>query len=136
MFKYIDLFFVLQVWYQGVDPNTTSSMSATDDVACVVIFISAIIFLILPIFCNIFQLHSEIKDWLRDVDTRHIVEPFIDAHLRALYLISLICGSSFSAIELCHSHLFGLKVFDMGLNSRQRSIFKNKRIFSIVALES
>ena len=50
-----------------------------------------------------------------------------------LYLI--ISGSSFTAVELCNSGLFSIRLFSMGLNKRQLALFRNKRVFTVVLLE-
>lgn len=53
-----------------------------------------------------------------------------------IYLLCMVSGNAFIAVGLCNSNLFGLFMFDMGLNRRQLAVYKNKRIFAIVLLEN
>ena len=63
------------------------------------------------------------------------VNLYIQKHIKLIYFITFICGSSFSAVSLCNSYLFQLDTFSMGLSRKQMAIFRNKRIFSVVLLE-
>ena len=97
--------------------------------------IASVFFIILPIFSNYLQLHKAIQDWVVDTESKYAVQPWIHMHLRSLYALCILFGSAFTAIELCNSHLFNLSVFSMGLNRRQKALFKNQRIFSTVLME-
>ena len=88
-----------------------------------------------PIFANFYQLHKSIQIWISDVETRRVVQPWVRLHLRSLYVMSILLGSSFTAVEIANSNLFQQSLFNMGLNRRQKAIFKNQRIFSTVLLE-
>ena len=92
-------------------------------------------FVIVPILSNYLQLHKSIQEWLTDIETKFSVEPWIHMHLRALYALCILFGSAFTAVEICNSHLFNLSLFNMGLNRRQKALFKNKRIFCTVLME-
>ena len=92
-------------------------------------------FIIIPIFSNFYQLHTAIQSWVTDVDGKRLVQAWIQNHLRALYAISILFASAHTAVEICNSNLFYLSVFNMGLNRRQKALFKNQRIFSTVLLE-
>ena len=94
------------------------------------------LFLILPMMANLTQLNKEIKKWITDNDTRHILQPWILKHGKGLYLLAIISGSAFSAVELCDSNLFQLSFFSLDLPLRQKQIFKNKRVFSVVFFEN
>ena len=118
------MFFALQV-YQTLDGLVDW-----------IIFIGAIVFVTLPIFSNFIQLHQNLQVWVTDLETRVIVQAWIQMHLRTLYLLSIVFGSAFTAVELCNSNIFHLNVFNMGLNRRQKAAFKNKRLFSTVLLEN
>ena len=99
-------------------------------------FFFSCLFIIAPVVANLKQLGKAMKEWAIDGDTRMIMQPWLRDHLHSLYIISIISGSAFSAIELCDSHLFQLSLFSMNLPKRQKQIFKNKRIFSVVLLEN
>ena len=107
----------------------------TSDVGDIVIFIFSLLFLIVPIFTNFAQLHKAIQEWVTDIETRRVVQAWIQLHLRSLYAMCILFGSSFTAIEVCNSNLFHFPIFNMNLNRRQKALFKNKRIYSSVLLE-
>ena len=94
------------------------------------------LFLISPIVVNIIQLQKAIDKWTKDNDTRAIISPWIASYGKILYLLTIITGSAFGAVELCDSHLFQLEVFSLDLPKRHKQVFKNQRIFSIVLLEN
>ena len=99
-------------------------------------FSFGLLFIILPLICNLIQLHKEIQEWICDVYSKHTVQPWMRSYLRVLYMIAILFGSSFAAVDICNSNIFHLSLFNMGLNKRQRAIFKNQRILSIVLLEN
>lgn len=122
----VDCFFAVQ---------TALSATSSGDVFDFVIFIGAAVFTILPIVSNFIQLHRAIPRWSRDVESRRTVTAWIQIHLRSLYFLCILFGSAFAAIELCNSNLFRMSAFNMGLNRRQKAVFKNQRIYSTVLLE-
>ena len=82
------------------------------------------------------QLHFEISKWISDpILANTEVKLWIKSKVKTLYFISIISGSSFSAIALVNSNLFQLSIFTMGLSRYHKSIFRNKRFFSVVLLE-
>ena len=101
-----------------------------------------------------FQLQGEIKRWTASSDNsrnikkkkknsndNHIckrraeIYAWIKPRIKLIYFMTFVSGSSFSTIALFNSYLFKLDVFSMGLTRKQRAIFQNKRIFSVVLLE-
>ena len=83
------------------------------------------------------QLHKQVQRWRRDsMLQRTNVIFWFDEYLKMLYLVSVICGSSFSAIALFNSFLLRLDVFGMGLSQYHRRQFQTKRFFSIVLFEA
>ncbi len=66
------------------------------------------------------------KHWLTDDKLRSTA---------LLYFVSIITGSSFTAIELFNSNLFGLPQFDMDLTRTELMGYQYKRVYSIVLLE-
>ena len=95
------------------------------------------LFLIFPLILSLNQLHNEIKHcWLNDSYTRQIIYPWLTTHINVLYSLSILTGSSFTAIEFCNSNLFQLNVCYMNLNRNAKQQFKNKRLFSIVFFEN
>ena len=106
------------------------------DVAILVLFTAGMIFLIVPLICNLIQLHNEIREWVSDVYCKHIVQAWVRSYLRILYMLTIVFCSAFAAVEICNSNIFHLPMFNMGLNKRQKAIFKNQRFLSIVLLEN
>ena len=101
-----------------------------------ILFSVGILFIVLPLIGNLVQLHNEIQMWVSDVYSKHTVQAWIRSYLRFLYMITIICGSAFAAVDICNSNIFHLPMFNMGLNKRQLAIFKNQRILSTVLLEN
>ena len=100
------------------------------------LFSFGLLFIILPLMCNLVQLHKQLNVWIGDVYSKYTVQAWVRLYLRILYMIAILCGSAFAAIDICNSNLFHLSIFNMGLNKRQRGIFKNQRILSTVLLEN
>ena len=124
----IDCFFVAQMY---ATPDVRLSMT------CKWLLVGVgVSFIILPLICNLIQLHCEIHKWVTDVYSKHTVQAWVRSYLRILYVLSFFCGSAFAATNICNSNIFHLSMFNMGLNRRQRAIFKNQRVLSIVLLEN
>lgn len=124
---YSDLCFILQVWQDKQNKWNTFS---------IVIISLSLTFFIIPTIANFIQMQSEMKRWLQHTHTKQIVRPWIRAYVRVLYITSILTGSTYSSIELCNSNLFSLKYFSMELPSRDKQLFKHKRIYSIVLSEN
>ena len=98
-----------------------------------IIFISSILFVIIPILFSIWQLYNQMhKHWLNNDRLR----AWLSHKTKLLFLVSVISGSSFSAIDLFNSNLFSHPTFDMGLTKHDYIGFKYKRVYSIVLLEN
>eukprot|EP01083_Nonionella_stella_P014660 41166_1 len=95
--------------------------------------IFAIIFIVLPAFVTIFQLHFQCKRWIHLSDQ---VREWLSRNLKELYFLSFCTGSAFAAITLVNSYVFQLGLFDMGLTSKELKAFMYKRVYSVVLLEN
>ena len=120
-----DVFFVVQVY-----------LTLISEVYGIIIFCMSVGSVLVPLLINFVQLHNAIQLWVTDVETKRIVQSWIQKHLRALYAMSIIFGSAFTAVAMCNSNLFSLSIFDMGLNRRQKALFKNQRLYSIILFEN
>ena len=100
------------------------------------LFSFGLFFIILPLIVNLMQLHNEIQVWITDVYSKHTVQAWTRSYLRVLYLITILSASAFAAVDICNSNMFHLRIFNMGLNTRQQAIFKNQRILSTVLMEN
>ena len=102
-----------------------------------ILFILSMLFLIIPLIANLYQLHKELSKWLIDsILVNTDVPLWILTYSRFLYFTSVISGSSFSAVTLFNSNLFQWRIFGMGLSRYHRKKFRNKRFFSVVLLEN
>ena len=101
-----------------------------------ILFVLSFVFIIVPFFGSIVPLHFEISKWSKDKVLKHAAIPqWTKKNAKLLYLLSVVTGSSFSAVALCNSYLLTLNAFSMGLSQYHRSIFQNKRFFCVVILE-
>ena len=108
-----------------------SSFITTDSVY-IILFISSIIFIVIPILISIFQLmHTINKHWWHDDN----IKLWLTDNSKLLYFLSVFSGSSFTAIQLMNSNLFSLNAFSMGLTHSQSHRFQIKRVYSIVLVE-
>ena len=128
-----DLFFSMKLYLFMIDDNHD-----IDEYQLIytVLFSCSIIFIFIPLIFNLFQLQRELSKWLNDPILLHTEAPvWILSFMRLLYFVSIISGSSFSAVALFNSNLFQLKIFGMGLSRYHKTMFANKRFFSVVLLE-
>ena len=116
-----DTLFIIHITHQPEYPSTVPKIS----------LITSIAFVVLPVITSIYQLHHEIYKWRMNDD----LGQWITENITLLYILSVVTGSSFSAVGLCCSNLFNLNQFQMPLNSMQRNKFQNKKMYSIVLVE-
>lgn len=126
-----DVLFTMQIWFTDLNDN-----NGNKNIDLIILFCVCSFLLLVTIIVNMIQLEKSIKKWTNDNDTKDIIRPWIDKYFKLLYLLSIICGSSFAAVHLCTSNLFRWQLFDLGLNHRQSRIFKKQRIYTIVVFEN
>eukprot|EP01084_Bolivina_argentea_P176631 305604_1 len=97
-----------------------------------VLLLFCIAFIIIPMVVTLYQLHTDINKWKRS----DVLSEWLSNNVTLLYMISSICGSAFTAVQLCTSNLFNLTQFDMPLSRIQFNKFQTKRVFSVVLLEN
>ena len=130
-----DIFFTIRLAVVAFDFDKIENDGGTGS-PFFVLFILSLIFTVIPFWGNIIPLHFEISKWNKDPILKESAVPqWVKAHVKILYLLSVITGSSFSAIALCNSYLFRFSAFSMGLSHYHKSIFQNKRFVSVVLLE-
>eukprot|EP01084_Bolivina_argentea_P284660 487939_1 len=114
--------------------QTTAHPDFNSSTSLFIIFTGSAIFILLPLSLSLYQLHSVInKKWM---NASSELKGWIHDNVTILYLLSFLTGSSFTAIELCHSNLFNLIQFDIPLSKREISLFKTLRIYSTIAFEN
>eukprot|EP01084_Bolivina_argentea_P148085 258980_1 len=118
-----DLFFALQITYT---PQFESSQ-------LLIIFILSIISIVIPTFITLLQLDRTIhKHWMKNDEIRS----WLSNYLYLLFLISILCGSSFAAIKLCRSNLFNLLVFSIPLNKKAALYFQTNKLYSTIFFQN
>eukprot|EP01083_Nonionella_stella_P130747 396897_1 len=95
--------------------------------------IFTIIFIVVPAFMTILQLHYQCKRWTHSSDK---VRGWLSSNLKELYFLSMCTGSSFAAIMFVNSYVFQLEVCDMGLTDKELKEFSYKRVYSVVLFEN
>ena len=76
----VDIFFVLQ---------TQKEWEISNNPIILIIFILSLLFIIIPIFINYYQLHKAITQWIQDIEMKKIINSWIQTYLRSLYLICI-----------------------------------------------
>lgn len=121
-----DVFFVIDVLSHIQDNNGMA-------LQLILILILSISFIILPISISLHQLNTaSTKHWLKD----NRIREWLLTNSKLLYFTSVVTGSSFAAIEIFNSNLFGLDLFYMGLNVKMILSFSAKKIYSVIAFEN
>ena len=96
-----------------------------------IIFLLSLVFIIIPLAFTLYQLYSvSNKHWSKNDDLRG----YLSGHLYSLYMVSIICGSSFAGIKLFRSRVFNLSVFDIPLTKQQSLHFETKKVYSTILL--
>ena len=98
----------------------------------VALLVCAVAFIAFPSLLTLYQLHREIQRKWRGHDE---LELWLTDYTRWLLVLSVGCGSSFTALQISRSNLFELPVFDIPLSKVQMNSFRNKELYSTVLLE-
>eukprot|EP01084_Bolivina_argentea_P319771 554663_1 len=118
-----DVFFSAQVYFQTNEK----------DVQYLVIFMISVAFIIIPIIVTVAQLFQTVrKHWSHDDHARI----WLQEKTAFLFIVSILLGSSFAAVELFNSHLFNLMLFSMNLSRKYMLSFRTKRLWSIILVEN
>jgi len=97
------------------------------------IFVGSVLCIVGPIIASLFQLYSaSSKYWLYQSRTRLWLLSFD----KLLYLASILTGSSFAAIDLFNSNLFGCHLFYMGVPNHFLLGFLSKKVYSVILMEN
>eukprot|EP01083_Nonionella_stella_P102330 291004_1 len=111
----------------------TLHFNETQDIPFLVAMIAAYTFIVLPIMYSIVQLVMKSRQWWQSDDNLRI---WWMEHSNVLYFLSVITGSSYTAVSTANCNAFQLELFSMGLNKQQRLKFNTKRVYGIVCLEN
>ena len=71
-----------------------------------ILFNFGVFFVILPLIVNLTQLHNKIQVWVTDTYSKHTVQAWMRSYLRMLYMITILSGSAFAAVDICNSNIF------------------------------
>ena len=123
-----DIFFIIDV-----NSNISNHLLELDYLQLTLIFILSMIFVIIPVCLSLWQLYVAIKvNWIKNKNVAH----WLGEHSSLLYLVSVITGSSFSAINIFTSYIFQLELFNMSLPRNYLMQFRTNRVYSIVFFEN
>ena len=117
------------------DSYGNSSNTNEENVMILGIFVGSMVFLMLPLCINIWQLHYGMKQWQNDIAGGQQLQAWRQTYMRKIYSICIFLGGAFALVSLCNTNIFHLRLFNMGLNRRQRAVFQNQRLFSTVLIE-
>ena len=89
-------------------------------------------FIIIPCILSLFQIHYYSQTvWLENDK----VMEWLIKYSKFLYIISVFTGSSFTAISIMNSSIFGLSYFEMGLTFKEIIRFRHQRVYSVILFE-
>ena len=117
-----DVLFIINITYQSDYPSNSLSS----------LLVASIVFIVFPVIVSLYQLFYHIKKWQRNDD----LGQWITDNITLLYILSVVTGSSFAAIELCTSSCFNLHQFSMPLSQMEINKYQTKRVYSTVLLEN
>merc|ERR1712157_10151 len=87
----------------------------------------------IPVLISLYQLYrASSKKWIEN----NRIREWLKTYTKLLYMVSIVTGSSFSAIQIFNSNLFGLDVFYMGLTRNHILAFSAKKLHSIILFEN
>ena len=96
------------------------------------LFLASLVFIIIPIIVSIGQLMHQInKHWMKDDK----LKLWLTENSKILFVASIFCGSSFTAVKLMNSNLFQVYLFSIGLTKEQRNRYMTKSVYSVVIFE-
>ena len=97
-----------------------------------IMFYICVICIVVPALLSLLQVYYfSWNIWFK----KNVVREWLIKYSKFLYIISVFTGSSFTAIEIMNSNIFGLSYFEMGLSNKQIVAFKTQRIYSVILLE-
>ena len=102
----------------------------------VALFVASAVFIVVPLAKNFWDLLKAHDRWLESPVMSGPYGRWLSHNGTKLYVLSLLCGSTFSAVELLNSNLFGMSLFEMGLNHQDLRRFNRNRMWSVVLLEN
>eukprot|EP01084_Bolivina_argentea_P209705 357148_1 len=124
-----DIFFCIEVWHT----YNAHSKGTSKRTQFLIICILSVIFIIIPILISLYQLYrASAKEWLAD----NRIREWLKTYTPLLYFSSIITGSSFNAIQIFNSNLYGLDIFYMGLHRKHIMSFSTKKLHSIIVFEN
>eukprot|EP01084_Bolivina_argentea_P129062 228012_1 len=124
-----DIFFAIDVWSH----LKSELIFNGKEFQFISIFFLSIVFIIVPVIVSLFQLYfASEKHWLHN----NRIRAWLSRYSKILYLMAVLSGSAFTAVELFNSSMFALNIFYMGLSKQYLLSFMIKKVYSIVLLEN
>ena len=142
-----DIFFASDIWSLWRTPDYSLYIyrdfpeSKASNILLILFCLSAF-FIIFPCILSFYYLAKAKEEWeskgKKEIskDYSDDIVAYLDNYGRYLSFLSFISGSSFAAVELVNSRLFGLDVFCMNLAKKHLDEFNQNRLISVVFTEN
>merc|ERR1712154_324290 len=83
---------------------------------------------IIPFIKDIYDINACVVYWKSDLVQGDMITNWLDYHGNFLYFMSFILCTTYGAMELVNSNLFGLRAFSMGLGPALHRRFRKQRV--------
>lgn len=140
-FKYIAvILFSIYMWdffsdiFFAIDVYWTHIKGGDVETPFLIVFICSLVFIILPLLKNFYDLIKSQGEWQKSPLHGDRYRSWLDQYANILFFMSFLCGSTFGAIALVNSNLFGMRIFCMGLSTKDLRRFNQKRLVNVCTM--
>ena len=130
---YRDFYSDILFSYEVYDYYATKS---DQDLLILLLFIGCMVFLVLPIATSIWSLFRFQDKWKHDPAIGDRVTGWNRDWSTYLLCLTILSGSSFAAVNILNSRVFGHPLFCMGLSYRHLKKFENQRLWGVILSEN
>ena len=132
-----DIFFCLKLGVFAFATSENTHLSEYSQNIFFYLFFGCLVCIIVPVFTTLIQLHLQMSEWSEDAVLKNTdVTKWISSNITLVYLLAVLTGSSFTAIDICNCYLLKLSIFCMGLSEYHKTHFQIKRFFSVIMIEN
>ena len=112
------------------------SNPSESDLIYLIIFGLSAMFIVVPVLLNFRDLLKFQKKWQSDKLHADRYRAWLSQYVNVLFFLSFLSGSTFGAIAFVNSNFLGLRLFAMGLSSRDLREFNQRRLRTVVVAEN
>ena len=123
-------------WYSDV--LFTFSLEApckSYETLATILFVASFCLLAFPLIGNVYWLLKNQRKWEADFAVGARLVGWLRRWRSYLFAFTIVCGSSFGAVNLCNANMFGYPLFRMGLKQKLLDQFDAKRLWIVVLFE-